>query len=336
MYHCLEKQIYKNGDYSIVPIRFEDRYAIMNWRNEQIYHLRQSQLITKENQDNYFENVVSSLFDQDQPNQLLFSFLNGDQCIGYGGLVHINWVDKNAEISFIMDTELEQSYFEKFWLVFLELIEELGFNDLKLHKIFTYAFDLRPHLYSVLEKAGFINEAILRQHAIFEDLAINVYIHSKINRILYLKKATIDDVKSTYRWASDDKVRHYSFNKDLIGFSEHFSWFESKIHNQNCYYFILCLGGQKIGSIRVDVNFKLNEGLISYLIDSRFHGNGFGEVILKLLEERILSDLSLKSFVLKGLVMHENKASVRIFEKLNYSFSQIENGVYSFSKNIEI
>ncbi|MCH7412068.1 GNAT family N-acetyltransferase [Belliella sp. R4-6] len=335
-YKVLSKQIFEKGDYSIVPIRFEDRYWIMKWRNEQIYHLRQNKPLTKDDQDNYFEKVISSLFHQDQPSQLLFSFLKGDKCIGYGGLVHINWIDKNAEISFIIDTELEQNYFEKYWLVFLELIEELGFNILNLHKIFTYAFDLRPQLYSVLEKAGFINEAILSQHAIFEDMAINVYIHSKNNINLYLKKATIDDANSTYRWATDAKVRNYSFNKDLIEFDEHYNWFVSKIHDQSCYYFILCLGGQKIGSIRVDVNFKFNEGLISYLIDSRFHGKGFGKVILKLLEERILSDLSLKSFVLKGLVMHENIASVRIFEKLNYSFSKIKNGVYSCSKIIEI
>ena len=40
-YACLSRQIYKNSDFSLVPIRNEDRYKIMKWRNEQIYHLRQ-------------------------------------------------------------------------------------------------------------------------------------------------------------------------------------------------------------------------------------------------------------------------------------------------------
>jgi hypothetical protein len=53
-YKVLSKQIFTSGSYSLVPIRFEDRYDIMQWRNEQIYHLRQSQPMTKEDQDAYF------------------------------------------------------------------------------------------------------------------------------------------------------------------------------------------------------------------------------------------------------------------------------------------
>jgi RimJ/RimL family protein N-acetyltransferase len=53
-YKCLDKQVFSKENYSIVPIRMEDRYAIMQWRNEQIYHLRQNKLLTKEEQDVYF------------------------------------------------------------------------------------------------------------------------------------------------------------------------------------------------------------------------------------------------------------------------------------------
>ena len=41
-YTCLIKNKFLNGDYKIVPIRFEDRLDIMKWRNEQLYHLRQT------------------------------------------------------------------------------------------------------------------------------------------------------------------------------------------------------------------------------------------------------------------------------------------------------
>src|SRR5210317_2900 len=99
-YRCLNQNIFKNDDYSLVPIRMEDRYDIMRWRNEQIYHLRQKEPLTESQQDQYFEEVVSKLFDQEEPDQILFSFLEGAQLIGYGGLVHINWEDKNAEVSF--------------------------------------------------------------------------------------------------------------------------------------------------------------------------------------------------------------------------------------------
>ncbi|MDP5048190.1 MAG: hypothetical protein NWQ39_07260, partial [Saprospiraceae bacterium] len=78
-FKCLTQQEFSNGEYKLIPIRFEDRYEIMKWRNEQIYHLRQKVPLTIEQQDVYFEKVVAKLFDQEQPNQILFSFLKNEE-----------------------------------------------------------------------------------------------------------------------------------------------------------------------------------------------------------------------------------------------------------------
>ena len=180
-YKVLHKQKFESGNFSLIPIRFEDRMDIMKWRNKQIYHLRQKKPLTIENQEVYFKTIISNLFNQEQPNQILFSFLENNNLIGYGGLVHLNWFDKNAEISFIMNTKLEKTRFEDVWKVYLKLIEQVAFNELKFHKIFTYAFDLRPNLYPVLITAGFKEEARLDQHCFFEGKYIDVVIHSKLN-----------------------------------------------------------------------------------------------------------------------------------------------------------
>jgi RimJ/RimL family protein N-acetyltransferase len=181
-YKALSKQEFKNGDYTLVPIRFEDKMKIMQWRNEQIYHLRQEKPLTEDDQNKYFDNIVAKLFNQEQPNQILFSFLENGECIGYGGLVHINWIDKNAEISFIMQTNLEQERFDEIWSKYLFLLEQVAFNDLKFHKIYVYAFDLRPHLYITLENNSFIRAAILNEHCFYENKFIDVVIHSKLNK----------------------------------------------------------------------------------------------------------------------------------------------------------
>lgn len=181
-YKVLSKQKYSDYEFSIVPIRFEDRMCILQWRNEQVYHLRQEKPLTEEDQENYFNNIVNKLFHQEQPNQILFSYLKDTICIGYGGLVHINWIDKNAEISFIMNTELEKEQFSKHWKIFLKLIEQVAFHDLKLYKIFTFAFDLRPHLYAPIEASGFVKEATLKQHYFFNGSYKDVIIHSKFNK----------------------------------------------------------------------------------------------------------------------------------------------------------
>ncbi|PQJ77758.1 GNAT family N-acetyltransferase [Polaribacter porphyrae] len=180
-YVCLKTNVFKNQEFKIVPIRFEDRQDIMEWRNEQMYHLRQVEPLSKESQDNYYRTTIYSLFPQEKPNQILFSFLKNDELIGYGGLVHVNWVDRNAEISFIMKTELEENYFSLYWSSFLNLIEIVAFNELNMHKIYVYAFDLRPHLYKVLKANRYFKDAILKDHCYFNNLFLDVVIHSKIN-----------------------------------------------------------------------------------------------------------------------------------------------------------
>ena len=155
--------------------------AILKWRNEQIYHLRQNKPLTAEGQEIYFNTVIKRLFDQEQPNQILFSFLENGVCIGYGGLVHINWIDKNAEISFIMDTRLEQTDFKKHWSIYLELIEQVAFFQLNFHKIYVYAFDLRPHLYVALESKSYVKDAVLKEHCFVNNEFKDVLIYSKWN-----------------------------------------------------------------------------------------------------------------------------------------------------------
>ena len=180
-YICLQNQEQHLGDYSIVPLRYEDRFSIMKWRNEQIYHLRQVRPLTEDDQQRYFDNVVSKLYDNPKPDQILFSYLERGVCIGYGGLVHINWLDRNGEISFIMDTQLEAEHFEEHWSNYLRMLEKVAFGDIGLHKIYTYAFDLRPHLYPIFEAEGFTREATLKDHCFYNGVYKDVIIHSLIN-----------------------------------------------------------------------------------------------------------------------------------------------------------
>jgi len=315
-----------------MPIRFEDRYLIMQWRNEQIYHLRQNKPLTKEDQDSYFINVVSKLFDQDKPDQLLFSFLKNGTCIGYGGLVHINWINQHAEISFIMDTSFENTSFETYWRIFLDLIEHVGFHELKLHKLFTYAFDLRPNLYVALESAGFVKEAILLQHVLYDGIYKNVVIHSKFHDRIWLRVADINDTELTFKWASDQNVRQYAFNTKSIEYSEHSKWFKAKIQSKNCSYFILENATNKIGSIRFDFD-ETNNTTISYLIDPSFHGKGYGKIILNMALHR-LKELGFNSLNIIGFVKSENIASVKIFEKLDFTLTENKNNVLKFEKDL--
>lgn len=180
-YKALNNQVFNFKEYSLVPIRDVDKFEILKWRNDQIYHLRQNSILTKLDQEKYFKNIISKIFQEEEPKQILFSFLKNKKCIGYGGLVHINWIDRHAEISFIMNTQLEKYFFAHNWKIFLTLLEKVAFNDLNFHKIFTLAFDVRPHLYKAIEESNYSKEAILKDHYFYNNKFYDAIIHSKFN-----------------------------------------------------------------------------------------------------------------------------------------------------------
>ena len=333
LYKALKKQVFKLDNFSIVPVRYEDRLDIMKWRNEQIYHLRQLKKLTKKNQNDYFDNIVALLFKQDQPNQILFSLLNENICIGYGGLVHINWIDKNSEISFIMDTKLEEKYFEKNWIVFLKLLEKIAFKELNLHKIYTYAFDLRPNLFKVLKKAKFVEESRLREHCFSENKFVDVLIHSKFNNLIKLRTASINDFGVTFNWASSKLVRQYSFQNETISFTSHKEWFSKKVISKDCVYLIAELKKTPIGSIRFDIN-KSGDALLSFLLDPLFHGKGFGKQLLEIGCDKLTELKKVNKII--GKVNIKNTPSLKIFKNLGFSKKSELNSYITFIKKIDL
>lgn len=317
-YKVLSKQFFVDGDYSLIPLRNEDRYQIMNWRNEQIFHLRQSELLTKEKQDLYFTNVIDKLFDQDFPKQILFSFLKKNKCIGYGGLVHINWHDMNAEVSLVLSSEFNKHYFIPAWTKYLSLLKDIAFKNLNFYKIYTYAFDVRPKLYKALKNSGFNEESRLKEHCKIEGKFLDVVYHSCFNRNYYvsLREATILDSKLLFEWANDNAVRQSSFSPSSINFNDHISWFEKKLKSKKTKIYIATIKyNEPIGQIRID---EIEDyWLIDYSLDKSFRGLGFAKKLLKLLIEMN----SEKIFMAK--VKSENIPSQKVFENLH--FSKIDN-----------
>ncbi len=314
-YNCLHKQEITKEEFAIVPIRYEDRLAIMKWRNEQMYHLRQEKTLTENDQEAYFQNIILPSYKEKTPAQILFSFLRNEKCIGYGGLVHINWQSNEAEVSFIMATELETDNFETNWVKFLHLLEKVAFNDLYLNSLFTYAYDLRPQLYKALENAGFQQTKRLEKEQLIEGKLVDVVIHTK-NNPLQLREATKNDVDLTFEWASDPNIRKYSFQQEAITQEMHYAWYNSKIKDPDCLYLLLEKDSEVIGSIRYDINTE-NEALISYLIDNNYHGHGYGNAILSL-SLGVLTEKNPRLKQLIGFVVPENIASRKIFERQGY------------------
>ena len=316
VYKALKKQEFTTGDYSLTPIRHEDRFEIMQWRNDQIHHLRQTMPLTEEIQDKYFEGVITPLFSQEKPKQILFSFLYGSDLVGYGGLVHINYVDRNAEISFVIKTELQELFFEKFWTEYLNLIKQPAFKELKLRKIYTYAFDVRERLYPALENAGFSLEARLSEHCYVRNEFRDVLVHSFWNPVINLKmrEAQKGDVNLYFSWANEQSVRQNSFNSEPIEYESHLKWFTTKLTSEQSKLFVFEILGKPVGQFRID-NVD-NAWLIDYSVDKHYRGLGVGKAMITHFQaSNSFSDLLCP---LKALVKHSNVASQRVFEQLGF------------------
>lgn len=320
-YNALQKQIYCKDNYSIVPIREADKYLIMEWRNEQMYHLRQSNLLTATDQDSYFKNVLKPSFKEKQPKQILFSYLENGKCIGYGGLVHMNWVDKHAEISFIINPKLEPDYFIHHWYTYLNLIEQVAFNELNLHKIFTYAFDLRPKLYEVLENSGFTKEAVLKDHSLWENGFVDVIIHRKINPFISIRKAEERDKQLYFIWANDPVVRQQSFNSASISKDAHYKWFDAKLKDENTYLYVFENHlGIPVGQVRLQRNKELDKAVIGVSVDKNFRGKGLAS---KMLERAVAEFLKTNNgTTIEAYIKMENIKSVNAFIKAHFRFEK--------------
>lgn len=313
-YKVLMRNEFVSAPYRIVPIRYEDRLLIMKWRNEQIYHLRQSRPLTVSDQDLYFRDVVLNLFNQEKPSQLLFSYLKDDEIIGYGGLVHINWHDKNAELSFIMDTRLEGKGFREHWQRYLKLIEQVAFHELGFHKIFTYAFDLRPHLYDAIESVGFKKEAALIDHCFFNNEFKDVVIHTKFNRYITIRRAEESDAETVYAWANDASTRENSFSAEHIKWDSHETWWKSKMGDPMAEYFIAEVKGEPAGVVRFDIKAD-NRALIGINISPSMRGKGYSNEILSMACNEFLT----KHLVtVDAFIKASNLPSIKLFERSGF------------------
>ena len=315
-YKNLLKQEFSIDNYLITPIRDKDKWVIMKTRNEQMFHLRQQNPLTELDQENYFKNIISELFLIDKPNQLLFSFLKDGEFVGYGGLVHINWEEKSAEISFIMLTNLEKENFSKNWTVFIKLIESVAFEELRFTKIYTYSYDLRPHLYPILERCGYILTDRLSKEIDFNGELIDVLINSKLNPNIFFRKAEIRDVDLIYEWANDSSVRLNSFNSDPIDYKKHCDWFYKCLKNNLINIFIFYNQfNVAVGIIRIQ---KINEkeSIISMSVDQCHRGKGIAKKISEI-GSYYYKGLNLNSLII-AYIKPSNIATLKIYRDIGY------------------
>ena len=329
IYKNINSNSFNNGMYSLVPIRDEDKYDIMNWRNNQLDILRQEIVLSIEQQEHYFKTVVDKLFDIEEPKQLLFSFLENNKLIGYGGLVHIDWKIKTAEISFLTETSrnINADMFISDWVNYLSILKKVANDYLNFKSIYTYAFDSRPNLYIALQEAGFTEINRYRNHIQIEDKKVDAVIHSLDLNPISMRVSTSSDIDLYYEWANDELVRQNSFQQDEIQYEDHVLWFNSKIEDPN-FLFLVFFNQDKSAIGQVRINKDLEEVIIGISVDNNYRGFGYSFKMLNLACQYYFKNYSENEIF--AYIKLENIASITTFKKAG--FLQIQ---FVSVKNIE-
>jgi len=177
-YRCLTEPVFHCGEYTLLSVRPKDIQSIRLWRNAQMNVLRQECEITPEAQEQYYAREIWPTMEEDTPRQILFSFLNRQTLIGYGGLVYLNWQAKKAEVSVLFDlSERSEAQYREQLSAYLTLLKQAAFNDLKLHRLWTECYDIRPLHIAILEQQGFIFEGRLRDHEWIDGSYVDTLFH---------------------------------------------------------------------------------------------------------------------------------------------------------------
>lgn len=155
----------------LVSLRKEDMPAIKDWRNAQLSILRQKKVLTDEDQNAYFSQVVLPAQAQSNPQQILFSYLEDKILVGYGGLVHISWENYCAEMSFLLNPQYveDRQKYDFLFSNFIHLVANFAFDTLSLNRIYTETYATRFFHMKLLEYNGFSLEGRLREHVFLDE-----------------------------------------------------------------------------------------------------------------------------------------------------------------------
>lgn len=133
---------------------------------------------------------------------------------------------------------------------------------------------------------------------------------------LRLRQVREDDRQLLWEWANSSDVRAASFSSEPIPWEDHVQWFQSKLNDPNCFFYIVTDSeGVPIGQVRYDIDG--DQAVISISIDQKFRSKGYGSTAIWLASRKLfeVSDVD----VIHAYVKHGNEASARAFVKARFT-----------------
>lgn len=132
---------------------------------------------------------------------------------------------------------------------------------------------------------------------------------------LRLTRAERRHARLVWEWANDPDARQASFSSDPIPWDQHVKWFEAKLADPRCVFFIAVDGDDTpVGQVRFDL--EACDAVVSVSIDPRLRGRGYGSAILRLSSQELFKTSEVN--VIHAYVKQGNEASLHAFERAGY------------------
>jgi UDP-2,4-diacetamido-2,4,6-trideoxy-beta-L-altropyranose hydrolase len=147
---------------------------------------------------------------------------------------------------------------------------------------------------------------------------------------LTIRNAIPADAITYFNWVNDPMVRSSAIHSSQIDFAKHTTWFGQRLTDPNCKLFVLEAVELPVGQIRFEIQGEIIT--IDYSLDELVRGRGWGRRLIELGLQAI-ARVGTDKYDIRAVVKHDNIASRRIFESLNFTEMQSgtsENFCYQF------
>lgn len=132
---------------------------------------------------------------------------------------------------------------------------------------------------------------------------------------VYLRPAATSDVRMFFDWANEPAVRKNSFNTAEIVWENHVKWFHKVLSDDDTKIFVLMVNENPVGQVRLAR--EEHRWLISYSIAVECRGQGYGKLLLQMMEKE-MSNNGYKGKELLAEIKSDNIASQRILNGRGY------------------
>ena len=130
---------------------------------------------------------------------------------------------------------------------------------------------------------------------------------------LTLRPANDSDALTYFAWVNDTAVRSSAISSKPIDMATHLEWFDKRLMDENCYFYVLEAGYLPIGQVRFERHGV--ETTIDYSLDVLVRGRGWANQLLK---QGIKALINSRPLLLSASVKPENLASAATFIRLGF------------------